>query len=322
MAGKTNLMRRANVPTDVHEIFQLFQQHNEAGNLSKATMVSYEWNCKHFLTFLDEQGIDNIQDVDSDTVDKFKLHLVKGDRFKKISATSRNTYLRNTRVFLYYAMGKNFMIPFKIKLFPTEEPIPETYNHEEIAKLIVPPDLKTCKYTEYRNWVFVNYMFDTGNRLRSVLNIKVKDIDFSNNSILLTTTKNREQQIVCLSKAMVGIIKEYLNTWSALTSNSYLFSTVEGEQVSENGMKHAIAKYNKKRGVDKTSIHAMRHTFATDYIKGGGSTGKLKTLLGHKSDAITNRYIHITGMDCANEIEKTSLITKLGTNGKKRLVRQ
>lgn len=319
MAGKRNLMKRAAKPTDVKEIFQLFQQHNEAGNLAKQTIISYQWNCKHILEFLEEQGIDNIQDVTSDTVDEFKLHLVKGDRYKKISPTTRNTYLRNTRAFLYFAMKKEYLERFSINLFPQEEPIPKMYDREEIAKLIQVPDLKACKFPEYRNWVFVTYIFATGNRLRTAMNIRVRDIDFTENTVLLTTTKNREQQIIKLNKTMAAILREYLDTWEEnFTPNSYLFPTIDGEKMSENGMKHTIAEYNRRRGVQKTSIHAMRHTYATNYMKSGGNREKLKQNLGHKDDTITNRYIHITGLDFPEDVEKTNILDQIGMGQKKK----
>ena len=52
----------------------------------------------------------------------------------------------------------------------------DKYSNEDIQKLLVKPDFKTCSFVEYRDWVMVNYFIETGNRLHSVVNIKVGNV--------------------------------------------------------------------------------------------------------------------------------------------------
>lgn len=46
--------------------------------------------------------------------------------------------------------------------------------------------------------------------------------------------------------------------------------------MSENCLHHAIAQYNQSKGINKTTIHGFRRTFATEYLKNGGNLLKLK----------------------------------------------
>lgn len=82
-----------------------------------------------------------------------------------------------------------------------------------------------------------------------------------------------------------------------LKKDDYLFVNELGEQMTRNAMQHAIARYNKKRGVEKTSIHAFRHTFAKHYITSGGDAFKLQRLLGHSTLDVTLNYVNLYGTD-------------------------
>ena len=74
--------------------------------------------------------------------------------------------------------------------------IKETYLDNELAILLKKPNLKNVTFTEYKIWVFSNYLFATGNRLSSALNIQICDLDFTNQLIQVNKTKNRKAQII------------------------------------------------------------------------------------------------------------------------------
>ena len=114
----------------------------------------------------------------------------------------------------------------------------------------------------------------------------VQDIDLDNGMVIITTTKNRKAQYNPVSEYLVKIITEYIRYYR-LNKDDYLFMNEVAEQMTINSMQHAIARYNKKRGVEKTSIHAFRHTYAKHYITSGCDTFKLQRLLGYSSLVVT-----------------------------------
>jgi integrase/recombinase XerD len=108
----------------------------------------------------------------------------------------------------------------------------------------------------------------TGNRVGTIISIKIGDIDFDNDTIILKKTKNRNQQIIPISNSLKMILLEYLK-YRKGNAEDYLFCTATGGQLTRSSVITAIRKYNQKRGVRKTSIHLFRHTFAKNWILNG-----------------------------------------------------
>ena len=50
------------------------------------------------------------------------------------------------------------------------------YTDSELNLLLKKPNLKKCEFCEYRNWVITNYLLGTGNRLNTVINIRIEDV--------------------------------------------------------------------------------------------------------------------------------------------------
>ena len=196
-------------------------------------------------------------------------------------------------------MDKGYIEKFTIQNIKTEEKIKEPYTEYEMNLLLKKPDLKRCSFSEYRNWVLVNYFYSTGNRLNTVRNIKIEDLNLKEKYVYLRVVKTRRQQIIPLSNTMIAILTEYLR-YRKGEPNDYLFPTIQNKQMSSRGLETAITGYNLKRGVTKTSIHLFRHTFARDWILAGGDEFTLQNLLGHSTSDMTKHYVNIYGKDLRN----------------------
>lgn len=146
-------------------------------------------------------------------------------------------------------------------------------------------------------------MVGTGNRISTVLSVKICDINFQENTIYLTTVKNRKQQIVPLSKALKSVLKDYLKTWD-YSIDDYLFPSCEGGQLARRSFQGALTRYNIKRGVSKTSAHLFRHTYAKNFILAGGGMAQLQTLLGHSTLDMTRHYVNIYGIELQKNYER------------------
>ena len=75
-----------------------------------------------------------------------------------------------------------------------EAPIKNCYTTAELARLLHKPSIDN--FTEYRNWVVINFLLSTGARLGSIVEIKLKDIDTDENYIILNKIKNKKCDVV------------------------------------------------------------------------------------------------------------------------------
>jgi integrase/recombinase XerD len=160
-------------------------------------------------------------------------------------------------------------------------------------------------------------LFSTGVRQRSLINIKVKDIDFDNDIVHVNVTKNRKPLLVPINKTMSNILKEFLKYRQHKNMDDYLFCNIFGKQLVKATSYTMLYNYNKRRGVQTTGIHRYRHTFAKQWILNGGNVVSLSKLLGHSSLDITQNYIHLLVSDVAKQVNEINVLDKF--YGKQRI---
>ena len=133
-----------------------------------------------------------------------------------------------------------------------------------------------------RDWVIVNFLLNCGSRAATVRAIQIRDVDLDGGVVFYRHTKNRKAQVIPLCSPMIAILREY-GRYRGGEPTDYRFCTETGTQLTENGLRQSIARYNTRRGVQKTSIHLFRHTFARKYLIdcGGDAPCHDETLLRH-----------------------------------------
>ena len=83
-------------------------------------------------------------------------------------------------------------------------------------------------------------------------------------------------------------------------------------QMSENCLVSAIQRYNRSRGVTKTSIHLFRHTFARKYLLDcGGNAFTLQKLLGHSTLEMTRKYCELFNADIVRDYDSHSPLSSI-----------
>ena len=283
--------------------FEQFIQSKAVMNISEETIKHYQCCYKYFKGFFGENR--DCEEITQQAIFDYLMHIKKTKPHVKQKTV--NTYIRGLRAIFYYMMENGYMQEFKITLPRVEETIKETYTDYEIQVLIKKPDLKSCTFAEYRNWVLVCYFIATGNRLGTVCNLKISDLNFYDNEILIRRTKNKKQQIVPMSTELKNILQEYLR-YRKGEPDEWLFITAYGLQMTRDSMDNAIYHYNRRRGVQKTSVHLFRHTFAKNWIMNGGDIFRLQKILGHSTLDMVKNYVAIYGGDLKRDYDRYSLL--------------
>ncbi|MCL2816963.1 MAG: tyrosine-type recombinase/integrase [Clostridiales bacterium] len=303
MKKRLNLMPAEDL--SLQEGFEKFIQLKRAVNLSQATLEGYASSFRYFADFT---GADiNCKTISNNTVLEYISYLRRTR--PNLANTSLNAYLRGLRAILYFLMRGGYMPKFEVSMIRAEKKIKEVYTDEELEKLLKKPNIKTSNFSEYRNWVIVCYLLGTGNRLATVCNIKIGDINFAEREIKLKSVKNKKQYIIPLSATLEKTLLEYL-VYRKGNAADYLFCSTYGEQLDKEALKTAVRRYNQRRGVNKTGIHAFRHTYGKDWIKNRGDMFSLQKLLGHSSLEMVKEYVEMFAEDLKQDYDRFNPLDK------------
>lgn len=268
----------------------------EARNLSKDTIRNIKLSVNKWLNYLEASEYDlDPSKLDSKYIYSFSKHYLG----EELRPTSLNHYLRDIRTFVYWMADEGYCQRFKIDLVKEQEAIVDTYTDEEMELLLAKPHLNAT-YGEWRTWAVINWMYATGNRASTVCNIKLEDLNFTKQEIRITKTKTNKAYIIPMSTALRNVIQEFVEQWRAevfTSPNSYLFANIGDEKLTTNALHLAVVRYNQSRGVEKTSVHAFRHTFAKAWVRNNGDVFRLQKMLGHTTLDMTKRYVNMFSED-------------------------
>ena len=190
----------------------------------------------------------------------------------------------------------------------------ESYSDAELTALLKEPDIRKTTFAEYREWVIVNFLLNCGSCAETVRAIQIRDVDLDGGVVFYRHTKNRKAQVIPLCSPMIAILREY-GRYRGGEPTDYLFCTETGTQLTENGLRQSIARYNMRCGVQKTSIHLFRHTFAQKYlIDCGGDAFTLQKFLGHSTLAMTKHYCAIFDADLTKNYGNFSPLAQMKSN--------
>ena len=293
----------------VEEVFGDFVLAQTANGLSEVTIRNYKLHL-HSIS----KHLDITQPIDTLTNRQLEEMIVSMRR-SGLAHNSISAYARVFRTFLNWCKREgiaNLTMP-KIS---DKETVKETYTDEELALLLQKPK-SDCSFAEYRNWVIINFLLNSGCRAATVRNIQNRDVDLGARQIVYRHTKNGKVQAVPLCSKMVSILREYMAIRKG-EAEEYLFCDQYGEMLSENALRLAIAHYNRSRGVEKTSIHLFRHTFARKYLVDCGVDAfMLQRLLGHSTLKMTKHYCAIYDADIAKNFDRFSPLAQINTTKSK-----
>ena len=285
------------------EVFAAFITAKTAKGVSDVTIRNYHQNLHNISLHFDIK-------TPFDLLTKEMLdEMVVSMRKSGLAHNTIATYVRQLRTFLNWCNGEG-LTTVMLPNMKEKETVKETYTDEELARLLKKP-ARDCGFCEYRAWVIVNFLLNSGCRAATVRNIQNRDVDLQTRQIILRHTKVGKIQVIPLCSLMVSILQDYMEIRGG-KEEDYLFCDQYGGKLSENALRLAIAAYNQRRGVQKTSIHLFRHTFARKYLVDcGGNAFTLQKLMGHSTLKTTKIYCNIFDADIAKNYDTFSPLTQI-----------
>lgn len=261
---------------------------------SKYTIDNYEKDIEEFLKYLNKENINYLKLEYSDI--RFYLKFLKDEKCEKSTSVSRK--LSSLRSYYKFLCNNNKV---KTNLFSLvsspkkEKKLPRYFEYNELEELFNTPDLTTS--LGKRNRLILELLYATGIRVGELVKIRLKDINRSENTILIHG-KGSKERIVNYGEYASEILELYLkdayNTLNKFDLD-YLILNNQGRKITERGIRYILSALIKNTSIHKNiSPHMLRHSFATHLLNEGCDILSVKELLGHESISSTQIYTHIT----------------------------
>ncbi|MFO7793031.1 MAG: tyrosine-type recombinase/integrase [Candidatus Saliniplasma sp.] len=248
-----------------------------AQRYSSRTIVSYLHYIEDFLEHIDKPS----EPPDLSYVHDYLAHLSEN---LELSRSTMNVAI--SAIKFYYKNLFDIDIPQRISRPKKEKKLPDILNRDEVKRL-----LSALKNIKSRAILVLTY--SSGLRVSEVVSLKVSDLDFTRDSIIVKGAKGSKDRITLFSDRAQRTLRTYLKAeqpdyWLFPGQKENKHLTARSAQLH---FKHSLEKTNIKKDV---SIHSLRHSFATHLLENGTDIRYIQKLLGHKSTKTTEIYTHVT----------------------------
>jgi site-specific recombinase XerD len=175
--------------------------------------------------------------------------------------------------------------------------LPETLNTHERKALLSAPRLQAP--TGHRDLCMLSLMLNAGLRASEVLNLRVRDIDWTSGQLMVREGKGRKDRALWLNEADLDLLRSWKSRRPIV--GELLFTTLHGTPVKDRDLRSMVKRRACKAGIPKdVHPHMLRHTFATDLYRVTKDIRLVQKTLGHADLSTTMIYTHLVDDDVAH----------------------
>ncbi|MCG3204979.1 MAG: Tyrosine recombinase XerC [Elusimicrobia bacterium] len=171
-----------------------------------------------------------------------------------------------------------------VRKLPTVKKRPVFYTTEELNAIL--------KWADPLWQTVIHLGVYLGLRRGEILNLEWNHIDFEHDVVRIRANedwhpKNREEREV----PMRSTLKKHLLNWKSVSLNGA--AKIIPWNYSVISFSQAFTRIVKKAGVNKGSLHTLRHTFASHLASAGVDLLRVGRMMGHSSVVTTQIYAHL-----------------------------
>ena len=264
---------------------------------SEKTREAYEEDLTNFERFLTESGEDDLLKINHLDV-RVYLSYLTDERYSRNSISRKIASLRS---FYQYLLKEEVIKenPFSYgHLKKKNLKLPRFFYENEMQVLF--DSVKGEKPLDLRNQALLEVLYGSGIRLSECSNLKLAEIDFDS-EVMLIHGKGNKERYAPLGSFAQDALQEYFEKGRKVLmdkyhkSHDYVFVNHHGEPITPTGIEYVLNQVIKKSSLDSSiHPHMLRHTFATHLLNNGADMRTVQELLGHANLSTTQIYAHVT----------------------------
>ncbi len=177
--------------------------------------------------------------------------------------------------------------------------IPKALSVEDALEAVAAIDTLTPEQEPWigkRDVAMMTLLYGCGLRIGEALALNRDDArTIKSGGALMITGKGDKQRVVPVLDIVAQAMDEYLMACPYdLGENGPLFIGARGKRLNPGVFQKQVRTLRLHLGLPETATpHAMRHSFATHLLSGGGDLRTIQELLGHASLSTTQRYTDV-----------------------------
>ncbi|MCF6249562.1 MAG: site-specific tyrosine recombinase XerD, partial [Desulfobacula sp.] len=256
--------------------------------LSQNSIESYTTDLVGFVSFLEKNGIEKLDQIDTTVIFGWLIDLSK----KGLTAKSRARHLISVRGLFKFLIAEKTLTKNPVKDVDIPKiglSLPKFMTIQEVTALLEAPDTRHPR--EMRNAAMMEIMYGAGLRVSELIQIRLQDINLDVNFVRVLGKGSKERIIPIGTQARKMVLK-WLNEGRPgllkMSSSPYLFVARAGRPMTRQSFWKIIKKYSLLANISKNiTPHTLRHSFATHLLEGGADLRSVQTMLGHSDIATT-----------------------------------
>lgn len=266
---------------------------------SPLTIRNYSAYLEKFAQFAEEHKVATTDKIDLELIRKWRLELHR----RGLGTKTLNYYMISLRSFLKYLSKMDIpsLAPEKIELADTPERQINFLQEEELVRLI---EVFTGKdQLDLRNRAILETLFSTGLRVGELVALNRENINVKQGEVSVIG-KGGKRRVVFISDSAQEWLEKYLNGRHDQDKALFIKKQDTGNKIQREGadgrlttrqVERIVQEGAKRAGiVKKVTPHVLRHSFATDLLRGGADLRSVQSMLGHSSVTTTQVYTHVT----------------------------
>ncbi len=282
-----------------HRIPRFLDHLRAERGLSPHTLRAYGRDLAQLRDHLADRAGEGTPSVDS--LDARDVRSFLAARHAASSPATRARKLSSIRTFLDWVAegrGDDRNPAREVQAPKQRRRLPNVLSEEEAARLAegVPSTRPRSEVLQARDRAIVELLYGSGLRVGECAALDVDGIDRVRGEVRVLGKGNKERIV-----PVGGPSLDALDAWLAVRAllkprgDRALFLNQRGRRLSSRSVRAMVRDRALQLGIDKhVHPHALRHSFATHLLDGGGDLRAIQEMLGHASLSTTQRYTHLS----------------------------
>lgn len=288
--------QKNNLKGDLQQFFNYLQSERR---YSAHTVLAYR---RDIARFIEHCALDENKAVDWDEIKQANIrHCVATLHRQGLSGKSLQRWLSTIRSLYNYLCrfkraGNNPAIG--IPAPKAAKRLPNTLNVDEIDQLLRKKTLNNPSLKKdllVRDIAMMELMYACGIRLSELSGLDIQDIDWQQQSIIVTGKGQKQRRLPFGNKAKVAI-KSWVEERDGIANEETcaLFVSLRGTRISNSSIQKRLKKMALTQGLTANIYpHMLRHSFASHILESSNDLRAVQELLGHANLSTTQIYTHL-----------------------------